>query len=150
MLNSVNLLGRLVGDPILRHTHTNRIPVASFTVAVNRRMPKDKSREQETDFFNIVAWNATADFVNRHFTKGKLITINGRLQQHIWTDDKDNKRFDVRVVAENVGFAGYNKSESDSGVVGSIGGADYDGNHGPYYDPNFDPYQDYGTYPQAA
>ena len=124
MLNKVMFLGRLTADPILRHTYTNQIPVASFSIAVDRRLIKDK--DKETDFFNIVAWQGTAEFVNKHFTKGQPICVEGRLQQRDWTDDQGIKRYAYEVVAESVHFAGFKKEDSQNNAVG--------------YDEDFDPY----------
>ncbi|MCL1842800.1 MAG: single-stranded DNA-binding protein [Defluviitaleaceae bacterium] len=113
MLNKVLLMGRLTADPILRHTRTNNVPVASFAVAVDRRLIKD--REKETDFFNVVAWQSTAEFVNKNFTKGQMICIEGRLQQRSWTDEATGqKRYAVEVIAESVHFAGHKKESQHS------------------------------------
>ena len=64
MLNKVILMGRLTADPELKHTPSN-VAVCSFSLAVNRSFNKD-----ETDFFDIVAWRNTAEFVSKYFTKG--------------------------------------------------------------------------------
>ena len=110
MLNKVTLMGRLTADPILRYTNTSQIPVASFAVAVDRRVFKD--RPKETDFFNIVAWQATGEFVCRNFTKGQPICIEGRLQQRTYTDPKTNEtRYAIEVVAESVYFAGFKRDD---------------------------------------
>ena len=123
MLNKVMLMGRLVADPILRYTNINQVAVASFTIAVDRRLIK--GRDKETDFFNVVAWKTTADFVVKHFTKGQPICVDGRLQQRSWIDEatKDT-RFTVEVVAESIYFAGYKKEDVQNDDVGY--GEDFD------------------------
>jgi single-strand DNA-binding protein len=129
MLNNVNLLGRLTADPVLRYTHTSSIPVASFAVAVNRRKIKDK--DQATDFFNIVAWKGTAEFVFKNFTKGQPICLQGRLQQRSWTDEATgNTRYAIEVVADSVHFAGFKKDE--------VNGAENE--NAANYETDFDPY----------
>ena len=110
MLNRVTLIGRLTADPILRFTHTTQKPVASFSVAVDRRFSKDK--ETETDFFNIVAWGPTAEYLHRNYIKGQPISVDGRLQQRSYVDEKSKEnRYVVEVVAESVGFAGFLKND---------------------------------------
>ena len=105
-MNKTMLKGRLTADPILRYTNTSQIPVATFAIAVPRRMSKDKP--QETDFFQIVAWQGTGEFVCRNFVKGQPILVEGRLQQRTYTDPKTNEnRHVVEVVAETVDFAGF-------------------------------------------
>jgi single-strand DNA-binding protein len=101
-MNKVELLGRLTKDPEIRYTQNN-IPVASFTLAVNRRFAKEG--EQQADFINIVAWNKTAEFCGKYFKKGSQIALVGRIQTRNWEDDNGQKRYATEVVAEEVYFA---------------------------------------------
>lgn len=100
MLNKVILMGRLTADPELRHTQNN-IPVASFSLAVNRTFGQD----QQADFLDIVAWRKTAEIVSQWFSKGMLVAVSGRLQTRTWEDKQGNKRKAVEVVADEVFFA---------------------------------------------
>lgn len=108
MLNHISLMGRLTKDPVIRYTQSN-IPVASFTLAVDRDMQSDK---KATDFIEIVAWNKTAEFVGKYFTKGQLVAVDGRLQIRPWTDRDGNKRTSAEVVANSVYFAEKKPSQS--------------------------------------
>lgn len=103
MLNRVILMGRLTKDPELRHTQSD-IPVASFTLAVDRGYSKDK-QQQTTDFINIVAWRGAAEFVSKWFSKGQLVAVSGKLQVRNWTDANGNNRTAVEVVADEAFFA---------------------------------------------
>ena len=100
-MNQVNLLGRLTKDPEIRYTQNN-IPVASFTLAVNRRFAKEG--EQQADFINIVAWNKTAEFCGKYFKKGSQIALVGRIQTRTY-EDNGTKKYITEVVAEEVYFA---------------------------------------------
>jgi len=124
MLNNVTLMGRLTKDPELRYTTVNQVPYVLASIAVDRRAVQ--GREKETDFFNITAWQATAEFMNKHFTKGQPICVKGRLQQRVWTDNQGEKRYNVDVVAESVYFAGFKREDAQ--------------NSGADYAPDFDPY----------
>jgi len=100
-LNRVLLIGRLTADPELRHT-TSDIPVASFSVAVNRRT---RSGEQsQADFIDIVAWRQLAEFVTRFFKKGSPIFVSGSLQLRTWKDSQGNNRRTFEVVADDLQF----------------------------------------------
>ena len=112
MLNKIILMGRLTRDPELRHT-SNRTPVASFSLAVDRDF-KIQNGEKETDFIDIVAWRHTAEFVNSYFTKGRMMVVEGRLQIRDWKDKDGNNRRSAEVVADNVYFADSKKAVSDS------------------------------------
>lgn len=97
--NRVILVGNLVADPELKTT-PNGVSVTRFSIAVNRRFAKNG----ETDFFEIVAWRNTAEFVCRHFAKGKPILVSGTLQNRSWTDKEGNKRYATEIVADEVTF----------------------------------------------
>lgn len=112
MLNQITIAGRLTRDPELRHT-ANGTAVASFALAVDRDYTSKDGGERETDFFDVVAWRGTAEFVSKYFTKGQLAIVSGRLQIRPWTDDNGNKRRSTEVVAEHVYFGG-SKKESGS------------------------------------
>ena len=109
MLNRIVLMGRLTRDPELRKTQSDT-PVCSFSLAVDRDYKKD-GEKKETDFIDIVAWRATAEFVSKFFTKGRMAVVEGRLQIRDWTDKEGNKRRSAEVVADNVYFG---ESKRDS------------------------------------
>ena len=75
MLNRIVLMGRLTRDPELRKTQTDT-SVCSFSLAVDRDYKKD-GEKKETDFIDIVAWRATAEFVSKFFTKGRMAVVEG-------------------------------------------------------------------------
>ena len=115
MLNKIILMGRLTRDPELRRTQTGTA-VTSFSLAVDRDF-KSQSGEKETDFIDIVAWRATAEFVSKYFTKGRMAVVEGRHQLRDWTDKDGNKRRSAEVVADNVYF-GDSKRDADGGSHG--------------------------------
>ncbi|MBQ8208235.1 MAG: single-stranded DNA-binding protein [Clostridia bacterium] len=100
--NKVMLGGRLTADPENRQTETG-ISMTRFSIAVNRRQSKD-SNQPQADFFNVVAWRATADFVSRFFKKGSSIFVVGTIQNRSWTDNDGNKRYATDIVADEVNF----------------------------------------------
>jgi len=111
-MNQVILMGRLTRDPELRHTQTGT-PVASFTIAVDRGFTPKDGGERQTDFVDIVTWRQTAEFVTKHFVKGQLAAVVGRLQIRDWVDKDNNKRRNAEVVAENVYFTGDRRDRGD-------------------------------------
>jgi len=103
-------MGRVVRDPELRHTQ-NGTPVASFTLAVDRRFAPKDGGERQTDFIDVIAWNKSGEFVSKYFTKGQMMAVCGSLQIRDWPDKDGNKRRSAEVVAEQVYFTG---SKSDA------------------------------------
>ena len=112
MLNHISIMGRLTRDPELRYTNAGT-PVASFTLAVDRDF-KNQNGDKETDFIDCVAWKSTGEFVSKHFSKGRMAIVAGRLQIREWTDENGGKRRNAEVVAGNVYF-GDSKKESNTG-----------------------------------
>ena len=85
MLNRIILSGRLTRDPELRRTQSG-IPVASFSLAVNRDFKDKATGETPVDFIDIVAWRHTGEFAANYFAKGSMAVVEGRLQIRDWTD----------------------------------------------------------------
>lgn len=102
MLNHITLMGRMTADPTLRHSRSG-IPVCTFSIACQRDH-KSADGERATDFINIVAWRGIAEFVSKHFTKGRMVVVDGRLQLRDWTDRDGNKRRSAEIVANSVNF----------------------------------------------
>ena len=124
MLNRIIIMGRLARDPELRRTQ-NGTPVASFRLAVDRDFKDKATGERSTDWIDVVAWRATAEFVSRFFTKGRMAVVEGRLQMRDWTDKDGNKRVAAEVVADNVYFGDSKRDGEAPAYGGSYGGNSY-------------------------
>lgn len=103
-LNVVAVMGRMVADPELRQT-TGGKSVCSFRVAVNN------GKDKPAFFFDVVAWERTAEFISQYFHKGDMIALSGRLSQRKWQDKEGNNRSTVEIEAKAADFTG-GKSES--------------------------------------
>lgn len=106
-MNSISVIGRLTADPELRKTQSG-IPVASFTLAVDRPRVKDT-----TDFFSCVAWRQTGEFVAQYFTKGRKMGVTGSMQSRKYEDKDGNKRTVWELVVDQVDFCD-KRPEGDS------------------------------------
>ena len=104
MLNRVILMGRLVSDPELKTT-ANGVSVTSFRIAVDRSYVKS-GEERKADFFDIVCWRSSAEFVCRYFGKGSMIAVDGQLQSRTYQAKDGTNRYVVEVVADSVSFTG--------------------------------------------
>lgn len=106
-MNSINLIGRLTKDVELRHTQTG-VPVATFTIAVEDTY----SQEKQAFFFNCVAWNQTAETLNKYVRKGDRVGVSGRLTQRAY-ENKDKVRITLHeVVAEKIDLLEPKKQET--------------------------------------
>ena len=102
MLNNISLIGRLTADPELRTTPTGS-SVISFCLAVQRDYVK-QGEERQADFIDCVAWNQTAEIINRFMHKGSSLAVTGRLQTRVYEDREGNKRKVSEVNVQNVSF----------------------------------------------
>ena len=73
-MNNVSLIGRLTKDVEERRTQ-NGTPVASFTLAVNRR-----KKEDGADFIPCIAWDKAAETIAKYVHKGDLFGVTGHIQ----------------------------------------------------------------------
>ena len=114
IINKVILLGRLVADPETRYTQSN-IAMTRFKLAVNRQGKKEDG-QPTADFFQITAWRSTAEFVQKYFTKGQQVLIEGYLRNNSYTDKEGNKRYSDDIHASQVYFAD-SKRGTDNNVA---------------------------------
>lgn len=100
-LNKTILAGRLVAAPEVKQTASGNT-VCNIRIAVTRRV--SGGDHPESDFFNITAWNNTAEFIGRYFEKGAAICIVGRIQNRSYTDKDGNKRTLTDIIADEAHF----------------------------------------------
>lgn len=119
-MNSVILVGRLTRDPELRFLPGNGTAVATFTVAIDKDLAKDKKQEFEqqgkptADFPNVVVWGRQAENCANYLVKGRLVGIQGRLQTRTYDANDGTKRYITEVVAEKVQFLEWGDSKPGS------------------------------------
>lgn len=102
MYGKTIIVGRLTADPELRQT-PNGVSVTAFSVAVNRSYAP-KGGERKVDFYEVVAWRSTAEFICRYFSKGNAILIEGSMESREYVDKNDIKRRVWELIAANVSF----------------------------------------------
>ena len=104
MINSIVLMGRLVANPELRTTTTGK-SVCNFRIAVDRSFVR-AGEQRQSDFFTVVAWEGTANFVSRYFSQGSMIAVQGQMQMRQYDDNTGAKRTVYEVLARDVSFCG--------------------------------------------
>jgi single-strand DNA-binding protein len=135
MINRVILVGRLTRDPEARVT-TGGKNVVDFSIAVNKRV---KSGESDADFFRIVAWEKTAEYVSNYLGKGRLVAVDGRLQSRKYTASDGSNREVVEVVADTV--QSLDRPRDDAGGAAPTAAVAATGGAVPAED-EFDPFAD--------
>ena len=101
-MNRVILVGRLTKDPEIRYTNSN-IPVAQFTLAVNRRFA-GQNGERQADFINCVVWRQQAENLGKFIKKGGLIGVEGQIQTRTYDEPNGQRRYITEVVCDQISF----------------------------------------------
>ena len=98
-MNRLEIIGRLTRDPEVRVTQDGQTTIARFGIAVDRR-----GKDQKADFFNVTAFNTTAQFAEKYLRKGTKIAIGGRIQMDEYTNKEGQKVTNVIIIADEVEF----------------------------------------------
>jgi single-strand DNA-binding protein len=101
-MNSTTVVGNVTRQPELRYTPSG-IPVAKFGVAVSRSYTSQAGeRVEQTDFFEVTAWNQLAENICESIGIGTRVVVTGRLQQDRWESDGGEKRSRVYIQVDEV------------------------------------------------
>ena len=126
-MNRIIIKGRIAREIEIRQTQTGK-SVGSFSVAVDKGFGENKS----ADFFRVQAWEKTADFVSKYFSKGKEILIEGRMESREYEKD-GQKNLVWELIAERVEFCGgARESAPPAGQPPISGGAPAEDNDYPF------------------
>lgn len=112
MLNCVVMQGRLVKDPELKTTTSGK-DVCNFAIAVQN------GKDSKVDFFNVIAFSKTGEFVKKYFRKGALILIRGTGHIDSFEAKDGSKRQAFKIIADAVEFCG-SKAEADTTVAKDV------------------------------
>ena len=110
-MNNVVMIGRLTRDPELRFTAGSGKAVATFSIAVNRPF----SKNNEADFFRIVVWGKPGENCANYLAKGRLVGVQGRIQNRSYDTNNGEKRYITEIVADRVEFLEWgNRKENNN------------------------------------
>jgi len=99
-MNQTQLTGRATKGVELRFIPNSGTAVARFSIAVNRDFKKEG--QPEADFFNVVVWGKSAEFVANNLKKGKLCSVVGSLRNNNYEDKNGVKHYNVEINANRV------------------------------------------------
>lgn len=111
-MNNVVMIGRLTRDPELRFTAGSGKAVATLSIAVNRQF----SKNNEADFFRVVVWGKPAESCANYLAKGRLVGIQGRLQNNNYETSNGEKRYRDEIVADRVEFLEWGNKKDNSNM----------------------------------
>jgi single-strand DNA-binding protein len=104
MSTTVTITGNLIREPEIRYTKEGQA-VTQLGVAVNRRWQDKVTQEweEQTSFFDVVAWRDLAENIALSLSKGMRVIATGRLETRSWEDDEGHLRSKVELIADEVG-----------------------------------------------
>lgn len=124
--NTVTLIGNVTRDPELRFTGSGQA-VATIGLAVSRRYQQGGEWQEQTSFFNIVAYGQLGENAAHSLERGSRIIVNGRLQQRSYETQSGEKRNVVEVIADELGpslrWATARVEKNDRRGAGESGGS---------------------------
>ena len=101
-VNKIILVGHLGNKPEGRYTAAGG-STASFSLATNESwIDSENTKQERTEWHNIIAWNKLADFSKEYLSKGQLIYIEGRLQTRSWIDKEENSRRITEIICTTI------------------------------------------------
>ena len=89
---------------------SDKTTITQITVAVNRGWGEKRT----TEFIPCVAFGKTAEFLSKYFQKGSEILMVGEVQQNNYERQDGTKVYGLRIVVNEVEFAGSKKTEKTS------------------------------------
>ena len=99
-------MGNIVRD-LEKRTTPNGTAVVNFDIAINRNYTTQAGEKRdEVTFLPIVVWGKQAEVCSDYLAKGRLVQVEGHLQQRSWETPEGQKRSKIEVVAEHVIFLG--------------------------------------------
>ncbi len=101
-LNKIFVLGNLTADPVARALPSGQ-SVVNFSIATNRIFyNKERQKQQQTEFHNIVAFGRIAEIAQQYLKKGSMVLIEGRIQTRNWQDSSGNRRNRTEIITERL------------------------------------------------
>ena len=106
-MNNCNFIGRVTKDIELRATK-NGTSVCNIGLALMK-----KSKDEETTFLNIIAYNKTAELCKDYVKKGDLVAIECYVKNNNW-EDENGKHYENQFIVRQVYFLSQNKNNGNN------------------------------------
>ena len=111
-INKAIIIGRLTRDPETKTTPSGNT-VCNLGVATNESWKDKQGQKQErVEYHKIVFWGNQAETIEKHFSKGQEIYVEGQIQTRSWDKDGE-KRYTTEISGKTFEFIG-EKQENTS------------------------------------
>jgi single-strand DNA-binding protein len=107
--NSVQLIGNIGMDPVIKNTETGKVMV-KFTIATNESYKNQEGEKiEDTQWHNLIAWGKTVDIISNYIKKGDQVAVGGKLSSRAYDDKDGNKRYFTEIVVNEILMLGNKK-----------------------------------------
>lgn len=115
-VNKAMLVGRVTRDPEIRTTPTGQ-SVATISMATNNFWTdKSGTKQEKTEFHNVVLWGRLAEIAGQYLTKGQECFVEGRLQTREYVAKDGTTRRITEIVGETMQLGNRAQGSSQSGA----------------------------------
>lgn len=128
-MNKAILIGRLTRDIDLKYTLSG-MAIGRFTLAINRKMTREKRQEAErnnqptADFIGCIAFGKTAETISQYVGKGNQLAIEGHIQTGSYENKEGQRVYTTDVIVDGFTFI---DSRSKDGGDSEVQDQNYDG-----------------------
>ena len=100
--NKVQLIGNLGNNPEIVNLESGK-KIAKFSIATNESY-KNAAGEKVTDtqWHNVVAWNKTAEIIEKYLVKGSEVAIDGKLTSRSYETKEGEKKYITEIVCNEL------------------------------------------------
>ena len=100
--NKVQLIGNLGNNPEIIILDSGK-KLAKFSLATNESYTNASGQKiDKVEWHNLVAWNKTADIIEKYVTKGKEVAIEGKLTSRSYETKEGGKRYITEVLVNEL------------------------------------------------
>jgi len=102
LINKVQLIGNLGNNPEVITLESGK-KLAKFSIATNDSY-RNASGEKITDtqWHNVIAWNKTAEIVEKYLTKGNEVAVEGKLTSRSYENKEGVKKYITEIVVNEL------------------------------------------------
>jgi single-strand DNA-binding protein len=116
--------------------------VVEFTIAVDKRIKPKDANSATADFFRVKAWGQSGKFISEYGTKGRLASVDGRIESRKYTDKDGNNRESWEVIADQISLLDRPRDDAGSNSGGGGGGYAKSGASTAPAPDEYDPFAD--------
>ena len=110
--NKVQLIGNLGNNPEIITLESEK-KVAKFSIATNESYKNSQGEKvTDTQWHNVVAWNKTAEIIERYLEKGSEVAVEGKLTSRSYETKEREKRYVTEVVVSELLMLGKKQWEN--------------------------------------